>query len=209
MRTRARFLLAALASLPALAGCAESPTGPEDAAAFVATVRGSVRDDFQGSGRFHHNPWNPYPQHHPGAFSISAGHHFDPASFTLFREGPGLPDPGTYPLAVIGAGSSRFVGVYVRRHGDVLEGFTSTGGELRITVSTPDRIEGTFRFQGIRNCEGSVTSTGTVRGTSYPAPGSSAQLGCKHPIDPAQPTVEVTGSFVAVSAAAKPPILPP
>lgn len=198
MRTLARFLLAALATLPALAGCAEPPTGSTDAPAFMATVRGSVRDDFQGTGWFHHHPGNPNPQYFPGAFSISSGTPFDPASFQLFRDAPGLPEPGTYPLAGTVAGSRRFVGVYLRRHGDALEGFTSTGGELRIAVSTPDRIEGTFRFQGIRNCEGSVSSTGTVRGTSYPAPGSSARLSCTHPIDPAQPAVEVTGSFVAV-----------
>lgn len=198
MRTRYRFLLATLAALPALAGCAESPTGSTEAPAFVATVRGSVRDDFRGAGRFHHHPGNPSPQYFPGVFSISAGTPFDPASFQLFREGSGLPEPGTYPLAVVAAGSRRFVGVYVRRNGDALEGFTSTGGDLRITVSTPDRIEGTFRFQGIRNC------SGTVAGTSPPAPGSSARLSCDHPVDPAQPAVEVTGSFVAVPGATMP-----
>lgn len=207
MRTRSRFLLATLAALPALAGCADSPTASTEAPAFVATVRGSVRDDFRGSGWFHHHPGLPYTQFFLGAFSISAGTPFDPASFQLFRDEPGLPEPGTYALAGT-AGSRRFVGVYVRRHGDALEGFTSTGGELRITVSTPDRIEGTFRFGGIRNCSGSVTSTGTVRGTSYPAPGSSAHLGCKHPIDPAQPAVEVTGSFVAVPGGTTIPRLP-
>jgi hypothetical protein len=206
MRTRSRFLLATLAALPALTACAESPTGSTEAPAFVATVRGSVRDDFRGSGWFHHHPGNPSPHVLPGAFSISSGTPLDPASFMLFREGPGLPGPGTYPLAATAAGSRRFVAVHVRRLGDVLEGFTSTGGELRITVSTPDRIEGTFRFGGIRNCSGTVTSTGTAAGT--PAPGSSARLSCDHPIDPAQPAVEVTGSFVAVPAGAIPPRLP-
>lgn len=180
MRTRARFLLAALAALPALAACADTPTGPEGAPSLTATIRGSVQDEFLGAG-FFQRVEPPAGAASPGLFTIHS--HDAPLrqSFLLFREGDARPGPGRYPLAATAAGPVRFGAVYQRVTADRVEGFTAIAGELQVTVSREDRIEGSFRFTGVRNCLGTP-----------------ARLDCTTPLDPAQPRVEVSGSFVAV-----------
>lgn len=184
-------LLAAV--LAALAGCDDAPTASGADPVFLATVRGSVQEEFRGTGQFSRllsdpvDPAGPGPD--LGSYVIGAGSSFDARSFSLHREGTDIPAPGVYPLVSSAAGPRRFVAIFTRRQGDTLEGFTSVRGELRIVVSTPSQVEGTFRFEGKRNC------AGTVSGESKP--GATARLECTHPIDPALPAVEVTGSFVA------------
>lgn len=201
MPRRTALLAAALA---ALAACDGSPTAPRTDPGFTATIRGSVQDELQGTGQFHQIPPDPtQPRPRPGRFVITGGGPFDSRSLMLFREGESLPAPGTYPLAPLApfappaAGARGFTAVYIRRQGDSLEGFTSVEGELRITVSTPARVEGTFRFGGRRNCAGKTV--GTL------GPGAMASLSCEYPIDPALPAVEVTGSFVATAGPTPPP----
>jgi hypothetical protein len=184
-------LLAAVFAM--LAACDDAPLAPGADPLFLATVRGSVQEEFRGTGQFSRglpDKVDP-PEAGPGigTYIIGAGSSFDPRSFSLHREGTDLPAPGVYPLVASAGGPRRFIAVFTRRQGDTLEGFTSVQGELRITVSTPLLVEGTFRFEGKRNC------AGTVSGESRP--GATARLDCTHPIDPALPTVEVTGSFVA------------
>lgn len=190
-----RTPLLAVVVIAVLAGCDDAPTAPGREPVFTATIRGSVQEEFRGTGTFHAG----FPDHVDppeagpglGIYTIGAGSLFDPRSFSLHREGTELPAPGVYPLASSGAGPRRFVAIFTRRQGDTLEGFTSVRGELRIVVSTPSQVEGTFRFEGKRNC------TGTVSGESKP--GATARLACEHPVDPALPAVEVTGSFVATA----------
>jgi hypothetical protein len=180
MRTRARFLLAALATLPALAACADTPTGSEGAPAFAATIRGSVQDEYLGAGFFHRvEPLAGAPSR--GLFSIHSHDGAGRQSFLLFREGDVRPERGRYPLASSAAGPVRFGAVYHRVSPDRVEGFTAISGELEVTVSREDRIEGSFRFTGVRNCAGTP-----------------ARVDCTPPPDLTQPRVEVTGTFVAV-----------
>ena len=185
MRTRARFLLAALATLPALAACADTPTGSEDAPSFTATIRGSVQDEYLGAG-FFHLVEPPAGMASPGTFTIHSHDGAGRQSFLLFREGAVRPAPGRYPLASSAAGPVRFAAVYHRVSPDRVspervEGFTAIAGELEVTVSREDRIEGSFRFTGVRNCLGTP-----------------ARVDCTNPPDLTQPRVEVAGSFVAV-----------
>ncbi|MFL5382784.1 MAG: hypothetical protein ACJ8GN_09755 [Longimicrobiaceae bacterium] len=187
MQIHPRFLAAALAALP-LAGCgADRSLGPDDSM-FVATIQGSVQDSYRGTGQFD-------AQTLSGAdlrlFTISSRDLASGQTFFLFREGAELPQPGSYPLAGYAAGPARFGAVYTRRQGEAVEGFTATSGELRIVSASAERIEGTFHFQGTRNCAGTATS-----------------LQCSQPPDPAGPAVEITGSFVAVEQKTLPPPLP-
>lgn len=185
-------LLAAV--LAVLAACDDAPTASAGDPVFLATVRGSVQEEFRGTGQFSRLfPDRAGPAGADlGNYVISAGSSVDARSFSLHREGTDIPAPGVYPLVASAGGPRRFIAVFTRRQGDALEGFTSVRGELRIVVSTPSLVEGTLRFEGKRNC------AGTVSGRS--GPGVTARLECTHPIDPALPAVEVTGSFVATPA---------
>lgn len=186
MRIRPRFLSAALAALPALAGCADTPIAPLGTPSFTATIRGSVQDEYLGAGHFQ-TIARPAGTEIPPLFAIFSSDGAGGQSFRLLREGADRPAPGRYPLAASAAGARRFAANYLRRRGDLAEGFTATEGELVVVVSTPDRVEGTFRFTGVRNCTGS---------------GSSVR--CTYPLDPTQPRVEVAGSFVAVRGGTPP-----
>jgi hypothetical protein len=146
---------------------------------FVATVQGSVKDSYRGTGQFQATPGDGT---HPGIFTIFSHNPVGGQSFVLFREGTHTPRPGSYPLTTSAAGPNRVGALYTRRQGGVVEGFTATSGELVISTSIRGRIKGTFHFHGTRNC------TGTEMGIT-----------CTHPLDPGAPTVEVTGSFVAVA----------
>lgn len=185
MQIHLRFLAAALAALP-LAGCGADALSPDDSM-FVATIQGSVQDSYRGTGQFDAPTLS-------GAgvrlFTISSRDLSSGQTFFLYREGAELPQPGSYPLAWYAAGPIRFGAIYTRQQGGAVEGFTATSGELRIVSASAERIEGTFHFQGTRNCAGTAT-----------------YLQCSYPPDPAEPSVEITGSFVAVEQGTLPPPL--
>ena len=183
MQIHARLLAAALAALP-LAGCGDGDALSPDGSMFVATVQGSVQESYRGTGQFQASPGD---GSHPGMFAIVSRDPVGGQGFFLFREGTHTPRLGSYPLTTSVAGPNRFGAIYSRRQGGVVEGFTATSGELVISTSLRGRIKGTFRFHGTRNCAG--TDTG---------------ISCTYPLDPGAPTVEVTGSFMAVAGGTLP-----
>ena len=188
MQTSLRLLAAALAALP-LTACRADDTLAPDGSMFVATVQGSVQDSYRGTGQFHLLPGE---GGRPGLFAITSHDPDGGRTFLLFHEGTEAPLPGIYPLASSAAGPVRFGAVYTRGQGDAMEGFTATSGEMQITVSTSTRVKGSFRFRGARNCVG-----------------IGSQLSCPpNPLDPAAPSVEVTGSFVAVMGGGLPTLYP-
>ncbi|CAN5121592.1 hypothetical protein BH24GEM2_BH24GEM2_04570 [soil metagenome] len=76
-----------------------------------------------------------------------------------------------------------FAADYTRAASGGVESFVARSGQVEITRVSPQRVEGTFRFAGVRNC-------------ARPAPGSDARP--SGPCDPAAvdlaaPTIEVSG----------------
>jgi hypothetical protein len=149
----------------------------------VASVSGSVQDTYRGEGRFHVHAglWD-------GIFSITslARPNSDAQVFSLFKLGTAAPAPGRYALTGAASPDNRqphFAAQYLRRSGAFAEAFTAVDGELQITVATAERVEGTFRFRGVRDCMG---------------PPQDFRCSHAHPPDLSQPMVDVTGSFVAV-----------
>lgn len=81
--------------------------------------------------------------------------------------------------------------MYYIRHTDGLsESFTAVSGELEITRSNGDRIEGTFRYVGSRYCSGPYGPDADYDATYI--------CGDPNTIDPSAPRMEVTGSFAVV-----------
>jgi hypothetical protein len=105
----------------------------------------------------------------------------------LYRQGDGRPAAGHYELRMMDPadGASRgFTAWYSRTVGDTVEMFAARSGEVIITKSSPDAVEGTFRFSA-RLSDRRWGGPGT-------APGGER-------IDDAAdvPVIEISGSFRA------------
>lgn len=110
---------------------------------------------------------------------------------TLFRPGKGRPGEGVYTLAPLEVkdGSLQGFTAYFHRtiDGESGEGesFTTVSGEVVVTKSSAEWVEGDFRFKAVLYC----------RSSSDPQ----RQFRCVGPntITPGAPEIEVTGSFAA------------
>lgn len=192
MHIRFRGFALALA-ITALAACqSDDPLGNNGPSWLRATLQGAVDANYQGTGHFHTGT-NPSAGGSVTFTVYSEGtgdalHQW----MMLYRQGGARPAEGVYPLELVDQadGAARgFAAMYRRVAGDTAETFAARSGEVTITTSTPDLIEGTFRFTGQRY------NARTVRGT----PGGSS-VGTASDPDPDAPTVEVSGSFRAVPA---------
>ncbi len=184
---RKRFAsVAGLTALAVLGGCDYNPVGYTGPSRFVASIEGSVTASYEGTGIFHTTP-------------------------------PGLPRPFSFALQSQGTGSASnqgfeflakerpATGLYELRQGNLLDGdflhaaftvregntisrFAAQAGEVEITDSTPDRVEGTFQFTGVLRsiCEESRSMGGHF-------------LSCTGVTDHDPPTVRISGTFEAVS----------
>jgi hypothetical protein len=194
---------AGLLALAALAGCDSNRVSAPETSRFQASVQGSVASSFEGRGFFR---LTSRPAFLPGqTLSNSAA----PGSFVLFSAEPNaasrqvqsfalirlasaVPAVGTYPLSALtglGAGEG-FHAVYSRAEQGRFEQYAGRAGEVRITASSADRIQGTFRFQGVRVC----TATAEQVMCAFPRMDGTGAA--------EQPTVEVSGSFTARQAPA-------
>ena len=108
-------------------------------------------------------------------------------SFVLRRRQEAeTPGTGEYPIATPGAAGApadAFEVVYSRAASGGHESFVAQSGAVVITRSSPDRVEGTFRFSAAPSCARTPSSGPT--GTCGVANGSEA------------PALEVHDSFVA------------
>ncbi len=169
-------------SLLALAGvlsaCESAPTEPTEVGQLVASIQGNVAASYEGSGQFSIGS-NPRAPQRPAAFTLrsTGGGSRDNEGFYLHRLGGELPTPGQYTLGQAGG----FTVAYERVHNGVRERYTAVTGELEITASTPERIEGTFRLTAVLNCTGTLSA-----------------MNCQVPAPVEGPRIEVTGSFIAV-----------
>lgn len=181
---------AALA-LTILSACENISTPADSGPSFLrATVQGAVDATYEGNGDFHVG-------NNPDAgiaikFTLNSNGKGDAngQSFMLWRYGIGRPARGGYTLQIPNYTSKKwesFAAVYTRSVGNMHEAYVAQSGEVEITASTPDRVEGTFRFRGLRYSARELQGSGTPQGSGRP-----------DVVDPNAPAIEVSGTFVAV-----------
>ena len=165
----------------ALHGCDSPPTEPEADASLQATTGGATNLTFEGSGQF-------YATAAPLTFRLVSRAKGSSESQTLQigRMNAGPPAVGKYPL-----GLRTEILAHFSRTGDngTDEAFATSSGELEITISRPDRIEGSFRISAFRFCLREQQQSGSRTGVACTVPTAA---------DPSAPRIEVSGSFVAV-----------
>lgn len=163
----------------ALHGCASPATEPgEDALA--AKASGATNVTFQGTGQF-------YATVAPPSFRLvsRATGSSENQTLQIGRLNAGPPAVGKYPL---GLGTEILAHFSRTGTNGTYEAFATSSGELEITVSRPDRIEGSVRISGFRFCL-REQQTGSRTGEACTPPTAD---------DPSAPKIEVSGSFVAV-----------
>jgi len=202
---RARSLVFPLAAALLLAaGCgSDAPTGttPPDEGAFDASVDGVVSARFTGDGRFSVFETPRFGGTVPGGHFLLFASDVDAQrrrgqSFDLMRPSGEIPAVGRYRIEPFTPGSfsaGSFEARYSFVQGDTSHVFVARAGEVHVTHSSRDRVEGHFRFSGARICL-------IARDQALPV--------CRWPVAPwepqpdldALPPVEVTGTFAAVPA---------
>jgi hypothetical protein len=169
----------------AIAGCEPmfEPEAPEPR--FFASLSGSVAAEYTGSGTFYlgslpRRPAGVGPQmFYLRSDGIGASRGMQIAFSSL---DPVLPEPGAYPL---GVGSPMHAQLSeLDPGGATRQMYTVTGGELVLTKVSADRIEGTFRFEGVGLCM--PTGSGGIACTSVAGAPQDA------------PRIDVNGHFSAV-----------
>ena len=187
MNTRIVAFALGLAVLPSC----ESITPPDPGPSFLrATVQGAVDATYEGNGDFHVGGDRDAGIAIKFSLSSSGKDHANGQSFLLWRHGIGRPATGSYTLQAPNYTSKRwdsFAAVYTRRVGNIHEGYVAQSGEVEITLSTSNRVEGTFRFRGLRYYAREVQGAAPPQGSGRP-----------DVVDPNAPAIEVSGSFVAV-----------
>jgi hypothetical protein len=165
----------------ALQGCESNPTEREADASLEAKISGASNSTFEGTGHF-------YDLVAPPSFRLVAHGKAGSENQTLQigRMSARRPAVGKYPL-----GLRTEILAHFSRTGNngTYEAFATSSGELEITISRADRVEGTFRISGFRFCLREQQQTGSRTGVACAVPTAE---------DPSAPKVEVSGSFVAV-----------
>jgi len=192
-----------LATAVMLAGCGDNPVQVQDATFMQANISGEFSQTFQGTGQFH---LGTPPGRPAGDFFqiVSRGNgDLSTAGFAITSWAGGQLSAGAHALSlpnfdVFRAGGAPPQGVtlqYFRRvpsqqfqSGAAIEYWVASAGQLSLTMSTADRVEGTFSGPAIRYC---------IRDASLQ---SQQQIGtCEIPSQPTgiNPQIMVTGTFRA------------
>jgi hypothetical protein len=178
-----------------LGACSTEPVRSTPEPFLRATVTGSVRADYEGTGTFQQDG-NPAPRS-PLAVGLRSDGEGAAAgqSFSLWRrQAERLPQVGRYPLVLPDDARDRwpgFAGVYTRETNGAVEMYVATSGEVEVTGVAAERIAGTFRFTGARYCARSVRGSSPPAWTCTPAQ-----------VDPGAPVIEAAGSFAATPGGA-------
>jgi hypothetical protein len=169
---RARSLLFPLVGLGllTLGGCDHHPVAaePDDEGVLVASVSGVLTTEFNGTGGFRLFTPPPFQGFvRPSEFALFASQ-IDQRSqrgqeLELRSAGSGVPVVGRYPVLPTWIGplqpagpdagaAPHFDASYSYIEGRTNQRFIARSGEVEITYSSPDRVEGSFHFTGVRIC---------------------------------------------------------
>jgi hypothetical protein len=145
-----------------------------------------VSDTYEGTGEF--LVGDAPPSGGPRTFGLSsaATDGRGQRRFSFYQQGSGQPPrPGRYAVAAPDYAKPTWAtvaAIYIRATDGGVEAYVGRDGEVVISESSGRRVAGTFRFTAIRYC----------------ARGGPNQTACEPSVvDPAAPTIEVTGSFTA------------
>jgi hypothetical protein len=120
----------------AVGGCADS-TGPGVTGTFEAAVRGEFSEDVMGGAQF-----GSYRAEGFGlVMTPEGGAHY----FGIGNRTEGRPAVGTYALTPP-TSDAEFYAAYMRATPQGMAAFTSVSGQMVITLSTSERLEGTFQY---------------------------------------------------------------
>lgn len=155
-----------------------------------ASLAGTVAGSYVGSGDFLDQTDREEGPRRMFSLYSSTADLTSPQSFGLYRVNGNRPAVGRYELQLVDQSDSDaegFFAIYSRSTESQVENFVAQSGEVVVTRSSRERLEGTFRFVGFRYC-------------ALPRLGSGQEGPCVPPAAPVEgaPTVEVTGSFSAV-----------
>ncbi|HEV2146121.1 MAG TPA: hypothetical protein VGR37_01755 [Longimicrobiaceae bacterium] len=176
----------------ALTAAACETEGPLDRTAafwFRATVTGTVQADYHGGGDFQVGA----DSRLGGALAFALFSASEEAgarqSFSLQRVGSTLPARGIYPITL----KDGFTAQYLREVDRTLQAFVARSGELEITHSSAERVEGRFRLVGFQYCARDLKGGRVPEGP------------CRIPeaIIPDAPIIEISGSFRAGPASSQ------
>ena len=182
------FLLGLLLS----GGCEEAePLGGDGPSFLRADISGTVDLRYQGTGEF----WmgGSREMGRPMTFGINSRPDAGSSeAVSIWRLQEGRPAAGVYSLRLPDYGKDSwesFAAVYHHVTDGRAESFVARSGEVRVTASTADRVEGTFSFEGVRYCSRAVQGSERPTGSCQP-----------HLVDAGAPTIRITGSFVTEPA---------
>jgi hypothetical protein len=160
-----------VASVLGAAACRESGTGvgKVQAGEFRATVSGHTSGDFSGTAHLYEDSFLPGRQ----IVLTSTG-----GEFEIIIWGGGLLSTGTdfdfqvgrHPMGVL---SDVQAALSINPQSTVGPMYIATGGTLRVTSSTADRVAGEFDFDGVVHLPNGGTRTAKVSGAFHAVPGPS------------------------------------
>jgi hypothetical protein len=161
-----------------LAGCEMDPLGSRlEASALQAKIAGTVESDYVGNAVFSTLQRGPI-----GFILDSARSRFADEGFHFYSGSP--PEVGTHAL---GAGAE-IRALYSIREGQQTKQFAAEAGELVISASSAERMQGSFHFAAYLQ---------SVSMCVAPAPGS---MTCSMtPVEDREQVIEVTGTIDAVA----------
>ena len=195
MRIPFRHLVPAVATVVILASCdpAADTVGTTGASFLLATIEGNIQAKFEGTGDF--DTGRDPERGIPIFFINSRGTGTAVGDRIIFASrGTGRLKKGSYSIGQLrgpDTPSDGLVALYLRTAENTIENYVAHSGELSVTASSKDRLEGTFRFKALRNCLPDA-STGSVAADDpcTPIPGGVTDVAW----------VEIVGEFVAVQA---------
>lgn len=190
-----RSAVPALAAILSLSACVESPAGSLRPSFFSAAVRGAVETIYEGTGEFHTG--TPGPGQSQFQITSTGTGEMSNHSFALTRWDGGRLGTGRYPLALVAINRDdrrQPKGItfqYFVRSAGRIEQYVADSGEVEITHSSSDRVEGKFSLHGIRYCAREIIRS------NPPVPPEGP---CELPATAiaGAPEITITGSFAAV-----------
>lgn len=195
-------LLTALWLGAALVACSSDQTSPNPAEGWLSAMiqtpaaAENSKNSYNGTGFFRSSADFPgWPDQAPELFflySAGAGDS-EGKEFTITRNSAEPPAVGRYPIGWSEDGQWGWNVHYTDIRGDSIEFFAATGGELEITDSSPERIEGRFTFQVVHGL-----TCATEWRHEMIEPGEFPELPCSMHLELDSPATEISGSFSVV-----------